>query len=756
MTSPNNPSNFEYSDDSVVARLSFDVPPQALTDVTQLTQALSAMATQQEYIARSTGSWLDYMQQVPQIMERANQAYRESITQLERMSYIQNEMSAGPGGNISPGATAGPQAGGYSTAAPAGYINPFAGQFFGMGQTTPDLMGAQQQMASMAQADPRMYANMMAARGQAVNPALLGMVGGAAGVGQGMGPTGGGQGWGNAAPGSQSPQATQTGRDSSAPPVPTQSGAPSTSEPQFTPATPHADAPAWQKAATDAIGMGQQVVNEAGAGGGGGRAAGLLGMASAGMGMAGKLAEKYPNLMGGNTAGRLASLGKGAGAVGLGAAAMGLSQNIGEKVQQYEQLGAVQGGGAIQGAQYEAQARMLALNPFITTEQARSAMQMALSAGFKGGEYDTVMDYMLKNFKDMGVQFSTSKDLITQRMIGGESAGEAGAGTRDLLETLHALSAGPGASFNSRQDQAVELTTRLTQAGVDPESAARASIGLQQGYGDNMALRESITRIGGDIGASPQLMQLAASKVGVNGLLPGALQAGLAEAGYDNDELVEIAAGQIAEYVKGYPERLNRIAAFQALMAEQGVQMSFEEAEAMYDKVTGEKKPTETANENIAKLGKDGAPRGGFAEGAGDFVKKLAAPVTKPLGAIDNFLKGDFGGGFREMFSFSEEETNPDQQLENMAGSFAGSGRAPKEPPSTPQDAALTPVRTEGQVSGEVRITVDQAGRVSAPPSIQLSGQQKSANAGYGSAQLNNAPPGDPAHGHAYNAFPGG
>jgi hypothetical protein len=46
-------------------------------------------------------------------------------------------------------------------------------------------------------------------------------------------------------------------------------------------------------------------------------------------------------------------------------------------------------------------------------------------------------------------------------------------------------------------------------------------------------------------------------------------------------------------------------------------------------------------------------------------------------------------------------------------------------------------------VTGNVTITVDQAGRVTAPPSIQLSGLQKSALAGWGASQVNNVSPGD-------------
>ncbi|QAY09951.1 tape measure protein [Mycobacterium phage Flabslab] len=747
MTSP---GGFEYTDDSVIARLAFDIPAQALTDINQLTKAMSAMATEQEAIARTTGTWLDYLNQVPVITERANQAMRDSITTMERMAYIQNEMGGGLGNvGVSP-MTGGSGPGGYSTAAPAGYVNPFAGQFFGMGQMPQDVAAVQQQLSGIAQQDPRLYANMMAARGQAVNPAILGMVGGAvAGVtGQGgIGGVGGGMGYGNSAPGSMSPQGTQTARDSAAPPDPTQSGATTRSEPTSIPAEPHPDAPPWQRAVMGTVSAAQQIVNETqGSTGRGGN--NLLGLASAGLGAAGKFASNHPNALGG-FGGRLGTVAKGAGLLGAGAWALNKAQDVGETIQKYEQLGAVQGGDWGTGMKYEAQARMLALNPFITTQQARQAMQMALSEGFRGGEYDTVMDYMLSNFKDMGVQFSTSMDYAKNALYSGQTMEQAAAGSTDLLEAMKRLSADGGASFTTRQETGLQLQSQLVAQGFDVESANRAILGFQEGYGDKKVLQDSMERIGGQIVASPQLMAMTANRLGVHGLLPGALAAGLNEAGFDADELTEEAAGEIARLVSGMPNRLNRIAAFQELMAQNGVMMDWNQAEALYEKVTGEEKPTERANKRVAEINQNGRS---FVDQTGDFLKGLAKPFTTGLmGGLTKAVQGDWDEiwpTIKEGNPFSSDQPKKD----NMRDEFARAGRAPAELPQTAEQAAqqqAQTVRTEGQVSGEVRITVDQSGRVSAPASIQLTGQQRNAFAGYGSAQVNNPPPGD------YNASTG-
>ena len=257
MTGPGSgPSNFDYTDDSVIAKISVDVPHNAVTDIAEVAQQTQNLRVEMEALARAQGDYSSYITSLPEIMQRATQQTQALITQMERMSYIQNELggAGGMGGNVgmmtgAPGGGGGgaPAGQNYNTAAPPGYVNPFMGMQLGMGMPGNPNPAVFQQMM---QQDPRMYANMAAARGMPVNPASLGIVGGnAAAAGGQTGGTGGGQGRGADAPGSQSPQATQTSRDSSAPPDPSQSGQGSRAEPQNIPTEPHPDAPEWQKQA---------------------------------------------------------------------------------------------------------------------------------------------------------------------------------------------------------------------------------------------------------------------------------------------------------------------------------------------------------------------------------------------------------------------------------------------------------------------------------------------------------------------------
>lgn len=726
--------SFDYTDDSVVAKLSFDVPAQALTDVNQLTQSLAAMATQQEYISRSTGSWLEYMQQIPAIMAQASQSYRETITQLERMAYIQNEMGHG-GGGIGAQGPSGPGQAQYSTAAAQGYSDPFRGMSAGMGVENPQ--GGQAAMGGMAGQDPRLFAADMGARGHAVNPALLGQIGGAAAgiMGQGgVGGSGGGLGYGNAAPGSMSSQATSSSRHSAQPPDPTQSGQGLDSEPQRVNAEPSDDAPAWQHTLANTLNGAGEAMAASGVAGGQ-RSSSLLGLAAKGMGAAGKWAQNNPGAMGGMGS-KLGGIAKGAGLAGLAVGGFNLAQDAGEEYTKYNQLGQVQGGDAATGVGYEAQARIMALNPFITTQQARQAMQMALGGGFRGGDYDTITDYMLSNFKNLGTQMATTFSMTKEGIISGQSATDSSMSTSALLTSMHALSKDGGASAPVREEQGKTMMEAMVSHGISQPDAQRAITGFQQGYGDKQALKDTIGDVATQASGSDQFQQLAANKLGISGYLPGVIGAGLGEHGIDQAHAFEAGIKQVAGMVSG--SRLNQISQFMSIMGSMGISLDIPEATALLDKANGSVTPTQTASASVtamgqaaqAKLsGQDVGPAKGFLSRAGDVFKDLTGEDGRNIGDVWNSLRG------------RGDSENDDKKLIAEANNFNKGGRDSSEPPKTAQPSA--PIQTQGSVNGEVRITVDQQGRVSAPQSIQLTGTQTNAFAGAGSSQVNNPPVGD-------------
>jgi hypothetical protein len=746
MTTPTD--GFEYTDDSVIARVSFDIPGQALNDIGQLTQSMGAMRTQLEAVARAQGDWLEYLSQVPEITERANQTLRDQITLLERMSYIQNEIGGGSivgGGQGYGSGPGGPGAGGYSTAAPAGYVNPWQGMTAGMGMGGGGLGGGNagavgERLEQIGSEDPRLEANMQSARGMAVNPALVAMLGGtiASAIGKGN------------RYGASNSQKNGKKRKSSAPPNGDDGGAPETSESPDAVADPHDDAPDDQKRE----GMLSNILNEARAGGYGrsagdliskigGKIGGLIPGGGSGGGIAGGIGQKV-------LTGILNQLktpqGLAVGGAALGGLAFNTAQNLGEKYTQFQQLGSVQGGDAMTGMKYEAQARLLALNPFITTQQARQAMQMALKEGFRGDNYDTVQDFMISNFKDLGISMGQSMDLMKTQALGMTETDDKSSLKDDLNETLNTmkeLSAEGGASFPERANQLQELSAALSGDGLSPENIRRSAIGMQEAYGGDLALRDSYTGIVATANKDTMFKTMVANKVGITGMLPGALGPALDQAGVDADEVMAIGAEVVAKQVSGHGNRLNRIANFMSIMNNvYGQSLKFEEAEALYaphdPDNKGAEKPLDKANRRVARQGNTQTKGGG-----------RGVSSSNPSDADWNSRHGNYApsgnaAGVADDFAAAGRGSN----------NFAPAGQTPQALPQNAAQASSQTINTQGVVSGEVRITVDQAGRVSAPSVIQLTGQQKSANAGYGSSQLNSAPPGDPTYMHAYNSFP--
>ncbi len=727
MTSPTEGGSFDYTDDSVIAKVSIDVPSQAITDINQLSESMAAMREQLKSVAEAQGQWLDFLNQMPKTLGETNSAIKEQITLLERQNYLQGE-SGGPFTTSSSGGSQGTgSGGGYSTAAQPGNPQPWQmGVTPGTGVNPPSPQQIQERSARMGAEDPALEANVQSARGVAFNPALLGMAASAVARRFGLG---------KPASGAVKPN-QPADRDADKPPDIGMGGVPMSADDPSSPGDPNDDDTDDGKKNTILA----QLVNDF-KGGKNGRAARmgqtLLGAASGRL-IGGGAAAAGGSMLGGIAKSIMSNKSaRTAGALGLGALAFNKAQDLGEKYTEFQQLGSVQGGDAMTGMKYEAQARIMALNPFITTQQARQAMQMALKEGFRGDNYDTVQSFMVENFKELGISMGQSMDLM-KASVKGLSEGDSQAGVKkDLDETLNTmkeLSAEGGLSFPERVNQLQELKEQMAAQGFSPENANRTALGLQEGYGDSMALRESIGNISGQVSGSPMLMTLAAQKAGITGVLPNALPLAMDAAGMDGDEILESAASQVAQMVSGHGIYINRVAGFQTLMLQYGVSEmeDIQKAKALYDKVTGGgEKPTAKANRTVARQGKTDTRKG----------QTSGSPEDENwTRQHSNYTPSGNASGRAESFEEAGRGSN----------SFAPSGNPPA---SLPQNASQVPMSmtSSGTVTGNVTITVDQQGRVTAPQSIQLTGAQKAALAGGGTAQLNNIQPGDS---HAYNTFP--
>lgn len=331
MTSPTGPSGFEVGQDSVTARLSIEVPADTLENLHQVTQQVALLKTELEAAARAQSSYLDYLNRVPEIQERATQAQRSYITQLERSAAVEGEIKKGAGGSTSV----------------TEHKDPFAGMTSGT--------GIRSQIEHLAETDPRQALNMRAQRGDTPSAEEV-----------------------------QSAREDTDTRDEKREKKRKQDNADQQAKtdptsPDSPPADPNQDP--WRQLGTD-------VYNEMRAG----NASRALRMGASGA----------FQIAGGSKA---LSMAKGAGVVGgivaAGVAANNVVQNAGEMYQDYKNFGLMQGGGAAQGAGYEIQARMMAISPFITTEQSRRIIQMGLSQGYHGKEFETVTEMVAWNAKEM-------------------------------------------------------------------------------------------------------------------------------------------------------------------------------------------------------------------------------------------------------------------------------------------------------------------------------------------------------------------
>lgn len=733
MTNPSGP--FEYNDDSVVARVSVDIPNQAVTDIAQLTSAMSAMRTELEAISRAQSDWLSYLQEMPVIVEQSNQALRNQITLMERMSYLQGEVgsagrgagpefSGGAGGDRGGGNGSGGSVGGYSTAAPAGYQNPFANMLSGTGERGG--AGGGGGLGDLAEAtagvDARTYANMAAARGMPINPATLGAIGSAAAAYLGMkGGNGGGPGNGGDPADSQSPQKGNNQRTSGKPPNQNARGQSIDAENQDDPGAPTADSPAWRRAIDEVTNSAKQAIqNRGGILGGAARVAGAAN--SAGFGPKGMM--------------------KGLGLAGAGLVAATQAQNIGESITEYQQLGSVRGGDYMTGIGMEIENRIRALDPFVNLPQTREAMQAAYSAGFSGDDVSQVQSMAITNFKELGISMQDTARTMQAAVLGFSDKEAKDGGTletRTLIEaalnTMKELSADGGASFPDRAKQLQAAIQTLVAAGMDPATVTKGELQLQQGYGDEKALKDTVSATAASAVNSPTLSVIAASRLGMGGIVPSALPAAFAEAGISQADILDIVAGEAAQSVAGMSPRLNKIGTFWDLLRMQGADIpTYEAAEALYDKVSGGKRPSQEGAEKVKAQGTQKNHQTNW--NPFGFIGDVLAP-TMNAKSLDDFknIPGDTYDAIRGYHEPSESSRANAELMDAQ----------PRNAAALPTSASTAPasVSTQGSVTGNITITVDQNGNVSAPKTITLTGTQQSAFSGWGSAQVNNISPGE-------------
>jgi hypothetical protein len=264
---------------------------------------------------------------------------------------------------------------------------------------------------------------------------------------------------------------------------------------------------------------------------------------------------------------------------------------------------------------------------------------------------------------------------------------------------------------------------------------------------------------------NPNFLMMIGQQEGVGGGFPEAIPGELEDKGVDiSSAAMKMAKKQAMAIAARVKDPRQGAALFMHTMASFGWQMKYSTALDLYKKLIGGGEDADPAGraKRSAAAGGNMTLGDRFSNLGGDLERMFAGPAM----AVGDLFEGNFGEAGKDLLGpiigapktisdaigdlFKDSRVPP-----ASGGEFAPKGNPPPSPkapaPGTPGSGQYPSQTT--QVGGELRISVDQQGRVSAPQSIQLTGTQKAVNAGFGSSTLNATQPGE---NHSYSNWGGG
>lgn len=730
-----NPTPFEYTDDTVTARFNVDIPANAHEDVNRLAGSFGLLRAQLEAVERVQGSVIGYLREMPQVQERATQAQREYVSQLERGSILQQEIRGTTGGA--------------RNQAPHGYVDPWAGITAGRGGGVRGTAASPEEVRrTLAGLDPRMIANMEAQRGRSATISeiedLLNRR-----EGRGSGP---------------SSRRRRQGSDED-----------DTGEGGSTPNWQDESLPREERLS----GLRSDVLNELQTPGHFGRGA-LL----AGRGLA--------SIFGG---GRAASLLRGVGVAGLvagGALAVNNRvQDLGQRYQELKNEGLVQGGGAMEGISQNVQAYTMALSPFITVEQSRKIIQTALSQGYHGKQFDTITEMVAYNTKEMAMDIGQSFATIKKQMIEGGQTAEGYKAQQEMTKQLAASSTIK--SLPELQQEIASYQGSLIDMGTPAGLAGQLAAEDATVFPENADMKDIVANIGKAMGGEygnntlmVGIMSYARSK-GVQ-FPPGT-------APYD---IPTILGDKFQEYKWGYLKMMaqryrTNPRGFYGWTQTAGLGLSPNQAKKLQAHLLGDgdiamqgKKGVERATNKVEDKGFNGGwTKTLFGDLGGGHALETIGGILSPIinaKSVDDFknipkkisenvenaqakdgrysnpvinnLMSTFGASQIEVL---DENGNPQrldtdnrEQMERLgSGEYKwrkkgdqGSGLSLSESMNITDDSYK---QTMSEVRGNLQVELSPEAKrfLQVPNQVQLTPNQHQANEGWGSATDNNPPPGD-------------
>ena len=565
MTNPG--GGFEYSSDgeSVVAKLSIDIPQEGLQSLREMTTETNRYKVELEAATRLGKDFTEYLRQLPQIQAQVVQWQKNIVEQLQRTIDVQKQMMA-PGSQI----------GGTASYSPG-----------------------TSQLASDRSARPLTDSDQMKALGNKDGRDIM--------RGNSMDPRAGATAGNPNEDAITQADTRQVLRNAVANQQQNQPGQQLPQPPHQRSGVGEQDYDSLRSKIAGSTGGLSAIMNELEAGGGGGAgAAGLL--STLGRSLGGLGAE----------GGLLSSLGLGgvasaAGPIGAGLAAAGAGlwafQEGGQMVEGYRQMGQMRGGGAGEGLGYEMAIRSMALNPFLTTDQARKIVQTGLQEGYTGKEFDTVTQFVAENLKNMNTDITTSFSLMKKNILEG---GMTVPGVQADLQDLATMSKMGGyQSVPELQANYAATSQALLAAGVPASEAARTAKEAGQLFKGIPILEGSGNAITQIATTNPELLYMGARMTG-NQFTPGSLPNTM------SGQLPNGGEGEIMAVIKMYAQRAlqsrqdkrQAVGAFMYMLqgtpglAQLPAATNFEAAVALMDQVMGGGDPMAEARKVNEEAGK--------------------------------------------------------------------------------------------------------------------------------------------------------
>jgi hypothetical protein len=338
------------------------------------------------------------------------------------------------------------------------------------------------------------------------------------------------------------------------------------------------------------------------------------------------------------------------GVIGGGLLGLGLLERGGGMYQQYKNLGSIRGGGAAEGFGTEMQMRALALNPFLSTEQARQVIMAGLTEGYSGKQFDTVTEFLANNLKEMNIKVSDSVQMLRKNVNEG---GQSIAGLAASMASLKEASKTGALSLPDRARAFQEGTSAMVSSGIGGGAASQAMLEALNVADDDQSLKLTFGQMVANISSNPTGMAMGETFSGVRvpGLNPEVAGMYMSDHGMDMNDftgkgLMGLYQRVFGNIPHGSKQWYNRLPMFRNLLGQMGMPVDLTQAKQWAEKLAGGGNPADEGKKKQQDIASKVAPR----KGLGATGEALGAAATSimdigkmAIGGISGLWNGNVG-----------------------------------------------------------------------------------------------------------------